>query len=274
MPPDKEVTIMDKSIKTWRVFLFGMCCILVSLYIKKILLSLEIIKGDFLSNSIVGVAVIWFIAGIFRLYHLKRTYPELKTALSKDKWCIAESILIFILAVGLTLTGVGAHNTQMLSEIFQRDEDENITESIVNTEYGSIEDFSANNSMDIFVLNFNKESNLDNESFSAVDKTVSVAKSYMAVTYECEIDSDRFQVKLATYDSDNGEEQLNAVIKSNPDIFTKKDIGGNSTYYCPGSKYDWSDCYAMVVDHKLLVVNIEKEYDQYIEWVLGYITLQ
>ena len=274
MPPDKEVTIMDKSIKTWRVFLFGMCCILVSLYIKKILLSLEIIKGDFLSNSIVGVAVIWFIAGIFRLYHLKRTYPELKTVLSKDKWCIAESILIFILAVGLTLTGVGAHNTQMLSEIFQRDEDENITESIVNTEYGSIEDFSANNSMDIFVLNFNKDSNLDNASFSAVDKTVSVAKSYTAVTYECEIDSDRFQVKLATYDSDNGEEQLNAVIKSNPDIFTKKDIGGNSTYYCPGSKYDWSDCYAMVVDHKLLVVNIEKEYDQYIEWVLGHITLQ
>lgn len=265
---------MDKSIKTWRVFLFGMCCILVSLYIKKILLSLEIIKGDFLSNSIVGVAVIWFIAGIFRLYHLKRTYPELKIVLSKDKWCIAESILIFILAVGLTLTGVGAHNTQMLSEIFQRDEDENITESIVNTEYGSIEDFSANNSMDIFVLNFNKESNLDNGSFSAVDKTVSVAKSYTAVTYECEIDSDRFQVKLATYDSDNGEEQLNAVIKSNPDIFTKKDIGGNSTYYCPGSKYDWSDCYAMVVDHKLLVVNIEKEYDQYIEWVLGHITLQ
>lgn len=153
---------MDKSIKTWRVFLFGMCCILVSLYIKKILLSLEIIKGDFLSNSIVGVAVIWFIAGIFRLYHLKRTYPELKTVLSKDKWCIAESILIFILAVGLTLTGVGAHNTQMLSEIFQRDEDENITESIVNTEYGSIEDFSANNSMDIFVLNFNKESNYHN----------------------------------------------------------------------------------------------------------------
>ena len=265
---------MDKSIKTWRVFLFGMCCILVSLYIKKILLSLEIIKGDFLSNSIVGVAVIWFIAGIFRLYNLKRTYPELKTVLSKDIWCIAESILIFILAVGLTLTGVGAHNTQMLSEIFQRDEDENITESIVNTEYGSIEDFSANNSMDIFVLNFNKESNLDNGSFSAVDKTVSVAKSYTAVTYECEIDSDRFQVKLATYDSDNGEEQLNAVIKSNPDIFTKKDIGGNSTYYCPGSKYDWSDCYAMVVDHKLLVVNIEKEYDQYIEWVLGHITLQ
>ena len=55
---------------------------------------------------------------------------------------------------------------------------------------------------------------------------------------------------------------------------SKKDIGGNSTYYCPGSKYDWSDCYAMVVDHKLLVVNIEKEYDQYIEWVLGHITLQ
>ena len=181
--------MMDKSIKTWRVFLFGMCCILVSLYIKRILLSLEIIKGNFLSNSIVGFALVWFIGGIFRLYHLNRIYPEAKTALSKDKWCIAESILIFVLAVGLTFTGVGAHNAQVSSEIFQRDEDENITESIVNTEYGSIEDFSANNSIDIFVLDFNKESNSDKRSFSAADKNVSVAKSYTAVTYECEIDS-------------------------------------------------------------------------------------
>ena len=41
------------------------------------------------------------------------------------------------------------------------------------------------------------------------------------------------------------EEQLNAVIESNPNIFTKKDIGGNSVYYCPGSEYDWFDCYAI-----------------------------
>lgn len=41
------------------------------------------------------------------------------------------------------------------------------------------------------------------------------------------------------------EEQLNAVIESNPNIFTKKDIGGNSVYYCPGSEHDWFDCYAI-----------------------------
>ena len=28
---------MSKLVKTWRVFLFGMCCILVSLYLKRIL---------------------------------------------------------------------------------------------------------------------------------------------------------------------------------------------------------------------------------------------
>ena len=41
------------------------------------------------------------------------------------------------------------------------------------------------------------------------------------------------------------EEQLNDEIESNPNIFTKKDIGGNSVYYCPGSEYDWFDCYAI-----------------------------
>ena len=95
--------MMDRSVKTWRVFLFGMCCILLSLHLKRILLSLEMIKGNFLSNSIVGFAVVWFIADTFRLYHLNRIYPETKTVLSKDKWCIAESILIFILAIGLKI---------------------------------------------------------------------------------------------------------------------------------------------------------------------------
>ncbi len=96
--------MMDKSVKTWRVFLFGMCCILLSLYLKRILFSLEIIKGNFLSNSIVGVAVIWFIGFVFRLHHLNKTYPGNKTAYSKDKWCMIEIGIIFILAAGLTLT--------------------------------------------------------------------------------------------------------------------------------------------------------------------------
>ena len=95
---------MSKLVKTWRVFLFGMCCILVSLYLKRILLSFEIIKGDFLSNCIVLIAVIWFIAGIFRLYHLNKIYPGNKNVCSKDKWCRIETGIIFILATGLSLT--------------------------------------------------------------------------------------------------------------------------------------------------------------------------
>ena len=65
-------------------------------------------------------------------------------------------------------------------------------------------DFFANNSTPVFVLDPNKESNSGNESFSALDKKASVAKSYLAVTYECEIDSNKLQVKLATCNSDNG----------------------------------------------------------------------
>ena len=130
--------------------------------------------------------MIWFVAGIVRLYRLHRLY------------------VIFILAAGLTLTGCGARNVQEPSETLQSGEDENITESIENTEYDSIVDFFANNSTPVFVLDPNKESNSGNESFSALDKKASVAKSYLAVTYECEIDSNKLQVKLATCNSDNG----------------------------------------------------------------------
>ena len=56
---------MNKTVKTWRIFLLGMCCILACLYLKRNLCSFEIIKDDFLSDRIVLLAVIWFIAGIF-----------------------------------------------------------------------------------------------------------------------------------------------------------------------------------------------------------------
>lgn len=93
---------MNKTVKTWRIFLLGMCCILACLYLKRFLCSFEIIKGDFLSDRIVLLAVIWFIAGIFRLYKLNQIYPKDKTVFSKDKWCIAEAVIVFILAIGLT----------------------------------------------------------------------------------------------------------------------------------------------------------------------------
>ena len=46
---------MNKTVKTWRIFLLGMCCILACLYLKRILCSFEIIKGDFLSDRIVCI---------------------------------------------------------------------------------------------------------------------------------------------------------------------------------------------------------------------------
>lgn len=194
----------NKSVKTWRVFLFGLGCILAGIYLRRALTYFRVIRGNLLSNSIVLVAVIWFVAGIVRLYRLHRLYPETKTAVYKDKWCIIEAVIIFILVAGLTLTGCGARNVQEPSETLQSGEDENITESIENTEYDSIVGFFANNSTPVFVLDPNKESNSGNESFSALDKKASVAKSYLAVTYECEINSNKLQVKLATCNSDNG----------------------------------------------------------------------
>lgn len=142
----------NKSVKTWRVFLFGLGCILAGIYLRRALTYFRVIRGNLLSNSIVLVAVIWFVAGIVRLYRLHRLY------------------IIFILAAGLTLTGCGARNVQEPSETLQSGEDENITESIENTEYDSIVDFFANNSTPVFVLDPNKESNSGNESFSALDK--------------------------------------------------------------------------------------------------------
>ena len=131
----------NKSVKTWRVFLFGLGCILAGIYLRRALTYFRVIRGNLLSNSIVLVAVIWFVAGIVRLYRLHRLYPETKTAVYKDKWCIIEAVIIFILAAGLTLTGCGACNVQEPSETLQSGEDENITESIENTEYDSIVDF-------------------------------------------------------------------------------------------------------------------------------------
>lgn len=150
---------------------------------------------------------------------------------------------------------------------------ENISESAANQEYDSIEAFRANDNESILIMDpskINSSTTLSNTAvFSAIDNNVSVADSYIAVTYECKTDNGTFQLKLATYASNNGEEQLDSVVNSNPGIFTEKEIGDILTYYCPGSQYDWFDCYAMVIDGKMFVVNIEKGYDEYIETVLN-----
>lgn len=154
----------------------------------------------------------------------------------------------------------------------------NIAVSLANKEYDSIDDFLVDKDEAIFIMNPQKMSKSATSSnaamFTAIDNNVSVAESYVAVTYECEGGGDAFQVKLATYTSNNGNEQLDSLINSNPGIFTEKETGGILTYYCPGSQYDWFDCYAMVIDDKMFVVNIEKGYDEYIGDVLANLILQ
>lgn len=171
----------------------------------------------------------------------------------------------------------GCQNSMEVSETTLEDK-ENISESVANREYDSIEDFLASNNESILAMNPQKISRSATPSnaavFSAIDNNVSVADSYIAVTYECKADNDIFQLKLATYTSNNGEEQLDSVVNSNPGIFTEEEIGDILTYYCPGSQYDWFDCYAMVIDGKMFVVNIEKGYDEYIETVLNNLIIQ
>ena len=58
----------NKSVKTWRVFLFGLGCILAGIYLRIALTYFRVIRGNLLSNSIVLVAVIWFVAGIYTVY--------------------------------------------------------------------------------------------------------------------------------------------------------------------------------------------------------------
>ncbi len=120
-----------------------------------------------------------FVYTVYIAYILK-----LKTAVYKDKWCIIEAVIIFILAAGLTLTGCGARNVQEPSETLQSGEDENITESIENTEYDSIVDFFANNSTPVFVLDLiRKVIQVMNHSALWIKK-LPWQRVILAVTYE------------------------------------------------------------------------------------------
>lgn len=183
-------------------------------------------------------------------------------------------------AMSLSLSGCKDYIAQGVSETAQSNETENIAESAANTEYDSIEDFLQNNNARIFVIDSkqlydsNAAINSNAAAFNAVDKNVSAAQSYISIIYECEADGDTFKVDLSTFNTDKGEEQLASVAASNPGIFTEVNILGISVYYCPGSEYDWFDCYAMVIDKKMVVVDIEKGYDTYIEDVLNNIVLK
>lgn len=157
-------------------------------------------------------------------------------------------------------------------------QNEMISESVANTEYDSIEDFLAANSEDVLAIDpqtADRSAAPPNAAdFRVTDTGVSVAISYIAVTYECEISEDAFKLKLFTYRSDKGEDQLEEIMESNPGFFTEKEIGGQLIYYASGSEYDWFDCYAMVIDGKLIVMDVEKGYDEHVETILENLVFQ
>lgn len=193
-------------------------------------------------------------------------------------------IIVIAVAMSLTLSGCKDHTVQEPSEITQENEIETIAESIANTEYDSIEDFLQNSNATVFMMdskqpynNVATNSNAANSNattFNAIDKNVSDSQSYISIIYECEVNDNTFKVDLSTFKTSEGAEQLAYVVDSNPGIFTEVNISGISAYYCPGSEYDWFDCYAMIINKKLVVIDIEKGYDTYIEDVLNNIVLQ
>ena len=175
-------------------------------------------------------------------------------------------IIVIAVAMSLTLSGCKDHTVQEPSEITQENEIENIAESIANTEYDSIEDFLQNSNATVFMMdskqpynNVATNSNAANSNattFNAIDKNVSDSQSYISIIYECEVNDDTFKVDLSTFKTSEGAEQLAYVVDSNPGIFTEVNISGILAYYCPGSEYDWFDCYAMIINKKLVVIDI------------------
>lgn len=85
------------------------------------------------------------------------------------------------------------------------------------------------------------------------------------MTYECEVNEDTFKLELCTYRSNNGKQQLEEIMESNPNLFTEEEIGGKRIYYAPGSEYDWFDCYAMVDRRKIVHYGQKKGYESMLE---------
>lgn len=193
-------------------------------------------------------------------------------------------IICILLCMGLA--GCRNNSGAALSETVQRvnngytnletlqERDEVIMESMANQEYDSLDDFLKSNNESVVALNLQTSSmgiasDSNATSFSAKDTNVSVSDSFVFVTYECTSGDDIFKVVLATCKYENGLEQLNYVIDTNPGVFSKEDLGGVTVYYGPGSEYDWFDSYTMIINDKIFIIDIEKDYTQHIEEVLA-----
>ena len=102
-----------------------------------------------------------------------------------------KNIIILIAIMCLGLSGCKGKT----AEAAPINNNDNIAESEANTEYDSIEDFLTRSNVSVFMMDSNSSiiaTYSNAAAFSAVDKKVSVAESYIAITYECETNGETF----------------------------------------------------------------------------------
>lgn len=89
--------------------------------------------------------------------------------------------------------------------------------------------------------------------------------------YDCTLEDKDFKVRLGTYDSKNGADDVQYILESNPGVFTEMDINDTTVYYCPGMELEKYNCYMMVLNDQMFVIDIEKGFDSEVAAVMNYI---
>lgn len=146
-----------------------------------------------------------------------------------------------------------------------------------NDEYDSIAEFQEHSNKPAFLLgsNVSRTANAASSNASlvleAVATRVSVGESYVDVYYDCKLEDKEFKVRLGTYDSKDGADDVQYVLENNSGIFTEMDIDGTTVYYCPGMDIEFYNSYMMVLSGQMFVINIEKGYDSEVAAIMDYI---
>lgn len=146
-----------------------------------------------------------------------------------------------------------------------------------NDEYDSIAEFQEHSNKPAFLLGSYVSETADAVSsgaMSVLESTatrVSVGESYVDVYYDCKLEDKEFKVRLGTYDSKDGADDVQYILENNPGIFTEMDIDGTAVYYCPGMDAEFYNSYMMVRNGQMFVINIEKGYDSEITAIMDYI---
>lgn len=145
-----------------------------------------------------------------------------------------------------------------------------------NDEYDSIAEFQEHSNKPAFLLGSYVSETADPISSGAMSvlkstvTRVSVGESYVDVYYDCKLEDKEFKVRLGTYDSKDGADDVQYILENNPGIFTEMDIDGTAVYYCPGMDVEFYNSYMMVRNGQMFVINIEKGYDSEITAIMGY----